>query len=96
MHNIFEAKTYPNLAILFKLTGVAIITVGAYIQSAYHHYANFVGKSSHRIQRIFVIVAETTKYKTVQNNFSNTKSDHILIFGKSFPQAKTFGRPQSC
>jgi len=31
--------------LLFALTGIAIITVGAYIQSAYHHYANFVGEN---------------------------------------------------
>lgn len=35
-----------NSKLYSQLTGVAIITVGAYIQSAYHHYANFVGKFS--------------------------------------------------
>lgn len=30
--------------ITFQLTGLAILTVGAFIEYTYHHYAKFVGK----------------------------------------------------
>jgi len=42
--------------LLFALTGLAILTVGAYIQSAYHHYSNFVGASFWSAPILMIVV----------------------------------------
>lgn len=42
--------------LLFALTGILILTVGAIVQSNYHHYANFVGESIWTAPIILIIV----------------------------------------
>jgi len=42
--------------VLFMITGLSILTVGAIVQMKYHHYANFVGSNIWTFPVIFIIV----------------------------------------
>jgi len=69
--------------LLFALTGIAIITVGAYIQASYHHYSNFVGEDFWTAPILLIVVGVIVFIIAFLGCCGAVRESHRMVLGFS-------------